>query len=271
MQEVKISVIMGVLNPNNEEQFYQAVNSILKQTFCDLEFIIYNDGSDESYEEIFNKICKSDKRIIYLKSKNNCGLAHALNQCIKVAKGKYLARMDADDVALPDRLSRLYYFLEEHPEYQWVGSNASLINEQGAWGSEKVPELPVSTDFLQYSPYIHPAVMFRREVLLAIGGYNYAEVTKRCEDYELFMRLHCQGYRGYNIQEELLLYREDVKAYKKRKYTYCIREMSVRYAGFKKLGILKMKTLPYVVKPLIVGFIPAKLHIYIKQGMNQYE
>ena len=271
MQEIKISVIMGVFNPKDEKQFYKAVNSILEQTFCDLEFIIYNDGSDDIYEDLFGKICKLDNRIVYLKSKCNAGLANALNQCIAVAKGNYLARMDADDVALPNRLKRLYDFLEENQEYQWVGSNAKLMSEQGVWGSEAVPVIPVNTDFLRYSPYIHPAVMFRKSVLKAVKGYNKARVTKRCEDYELFMRLHYRGYQGYNIQEDLLLYSEDVYAYKKRKYRYCIQEMCVRYLGFKKLGILKMKTIPYVIKPLLVGLMPAKLRFYIKQRADHYE
>ena len=255
---------MGVFQPSNEEQILGAVQSIIEQDFEDWEFLICNDGSDEKYDSVFAKICNLDKRIVYLKAARNQGLASALNQCLEVAKGKYIARMDDDDISCPKRLSTLYNFLETHLDYQWVGSNAELLGEQGIWGTRKVKEKPTATDFLPYSPYIHPSTMFRREVLKQMKGYNTSKLTQRCEDYELFMRLHQAGYRGYNIQESLLLYREDANSYGRRKYKFRVREMRVRYAEFKKLGILRISTLPYVMKPVLVGLVPFAIYKYLK-------
>lgn len=169
--------------------------------------------------------------------------------------------MDADDISKPDRLQQMYDFLENHPEYGWVGCNAELIGEDGIWGSRMMPEAPERKDFLHYSPYIHPSVLFRREALTVNGGYR---PMRRGEDYELFMRLHAAGVRGYNLQEFLFQYREDADTYRHRKYRYQIEEVRIRKEGFARLGILNIRTWPCVLKPLIVGFIPYRLLVGMK-------
>ena len=97
---------------------------------------------------------------------------------------------------------------------------------------ERMPEVPISEDFLKYSPYIHPSVMFCKKELQQ-NGYRVSKLTRRCEDYELFMRLHSQGFKGYNLQENLFLYREEKESYKKRKIRFRVYEMMIRYQGFK--------------------------------------
>ena len=106
-------------------------------------------------------------------------------------------------------------------------------------------KLPEASDFLSYSPYIHPSVMFRAEVLRKIKGYPISEETRRCEDYELFMRLHKAGYRGYNLQEPLIRYREDEHTYRKRTIQSRMQEVKIRYRGFRQLGILRPETAAY--------------------------
>lgn len=266
---IKISVIMGVYNPQKSEQLIHAVQSIIHQTFRDWEMLLYDDGSAPQYKEIIEKAASLDKRIILLRGEENRGLAYALNQCIKRARGKYIARMDDDDISKPERLEKMYDFLETHKEYQWAGSNSELIDEQGVWGIDKMREVPQKEDFLLYSPYIHPTVVFRKSVLEKLNGYKVSEETKRCEDYELFMRLCENGYKGYNLQENLLQYREDENAYKKRKYCYRISEMKVRYEGFKRLGILRPDTALYVIKPLLTGLLSPGLMKSIKKSVKK--
>lgn len=269
---IEISVIMGVYNPKSREQLMAAVESIVNQTFQNWEMLLYDDGSEPIYIPVIQEAADMDSRITLIRNEKNHGLAYGLNQCIQRAKGRYIARMDDDDISKPQRLEKMYEFLEKHKEYQWVGSNSELIDEHGVWGNDTMEEIPGKEDFLAYSPYIHPTVVFRKKVLERLKGYKVAEETRRCEDYELFMRLHERGYRGYNLQESLLQYREDLNAYKKRKYCYRIREMKVRYEGFKKLGILKPQTVPYVVRPLVSGLISPKLIQYIRKqpGRNAY-
>jgi glycosyltransferase EpsE len=266
--KVTVSVIMGVYNPKDQQRFFAAVDSIIHQSFTDWEFILYDDGSQIPYADCVCEAAKRDGRIRYLRGEENQGLGYGLNVCIRHAQGDYIARMDDDDISRPDRLERQLEFLQGHPEYQWVGSNAELVDEQGAWGFLKMPETPQAKDFLFYSPYIHPSVLFRREELFQNGGYRSGRDILQCEDYELFMRLHRNGGRGYNLQLPLLRYWENRESYQKRGYRRRIREMKVRYRGFQELGVLNGQTLPYVVKPLLVGIVPSSVQHALKKSLR---
>lgn len=266
MEEVKISVLMSVYNPSDKTILDRAVRSIIGQTFREWEMILYDDGSEEKYISAIQKAASMDSRIRYIRGEKNMGLAHALNAALPLARGKYIARMDSDDISRPERFVREYEFLESHPEYQWAGSNTELIDREGRWAVRKMPEMPGERDFLNYSPYIHPSVMFRKEVLLEYRGYRE---YRRGEDYELFMRLHAAGLQGYNLQEELFAYREDMDTYGHRKYRYQIEEVGIRFAGFHRLGILNPKTLPYVLKPLVTGFVPHRLLASMKKRVRK--
>lgn len=268
-KSIKISVITGVYNPDRE-MLMKAVRSIIAQTMQDWEMILCDDGSSPEYRETIREAAGLDKRIYCVRNEKNRGLAYALNQCIRRARGEYIARMDDDDESRPERFEKQYMFLETHQEYQWTGSNAELFDGEGVWGTEKAAEIPRETDFLKYSPYIHPSVMFRAEVLKKNYGYIPSSMTRRCEDYELFMRLHLKGYRGYNIQENLLLYREDKKSLEKRKMTFRLKEMMIRYRGFKRLGILRPSTMPYVFRPLAGGVIPVTLIKYMHSRREKH-
>lgn len=262
--EVKISVIMGVYNAR-PEQLLQAVESIRLQGLQEWEMILYDDGSSPACAQRIRDAASLDGRIRCIRGVENRGLAHALNQCIRHARGPCLARMDADDVAAPDRLEKQYTFLQAHPQYQWVGSNALLMDENGIWGLQKMPAAPQAKDFLPHSPYIHPSVLFRREALTQNGGYCEDRRYLLCEDYELFMRLHRNGGRGYNLQEPLLQYREDASAYRRRTLARRLREMRLRHHGFQALGILNAATFPYVLKPLLAGAAPAALQRWLRR------
>ncbi|MDD6306168.1 MAG: glycosyltransferase [Clostridiales bacterium] len=250
-----VSILMGIYNEKKIEQVKQAIDSILNQTFGDFEFLICDDGSKLEFYEWLQEYCEKDERIQLLRKEKNEGLAAALNTCFENAKGTYIARMDADDISRKDRFEKQVEFLEKHSEYALVGCNADMIDENGKWGERILVEKPQKEDFLRTSPFIHPSIIIRREVLNELGGYSTAEYTKRTEDYELFMRLYAEGFRGYNMQENLFCYREDRNAYEKRKYRYRMNESRVRCQGFMRMGIL-IGHLRYVVKPLIVGMLP---------------
>lgn len=266
--EVKISVVMGVYNPKNREHLLQALSSIVHQTMKGWEMILCDDGSDEECAEVIREAAELDSRIILIKNDKNHGLGYSLNRCIYAAHGKYIARMDGDDISMPDRFQKEYDFLESNRQYQWTGSNAALFDESGIWGVDRMPEIPEEEDFLPYSPYIHPSVMFRKEILLETGGYPTTELTRRCEDYELFMRLHKAGYHGYNLQEPLVQYREDENTYKKRTLQSRIREMKIRYRGFKQLGILRPDTAAYVIRPLAAGVLSPVVLEYLRKNIR---
>lgn len=267
--KVKISVIMGVYNPVEQNQLQEAVRSVIRQTMQEWELILCDDGSHITYQPLIQEAIGMDERIIRIRNKTNKGLGYSLNQCLSIAKGTYIARMDADDISEPERFEKQYEFLEKHPEYQWVGSDSRLFNAEGVWGTDHMPEKPEASDFLSYSPYIHPSVMFRTDILRKVKGYPISEETRRCEDYELFMRLHKAGYRGYNIQEPLIRYREDEHTYQKRTIQSRMQEVKIRYRGFKQLGILRPETAPYVIRPLAAGIFPASVLNRIRQNTRK--
>ncbi len=251
-----ISVIMSVYNQKDGKRLEEAVQSILRQSFTDFEFIIYNDGSEKELAEGLREFERTDKRVRVISSPENHGLAYSLNTCIDVAEGKYLARMDDDDISADSRLQVQFDFMESHPEVAYVGCNAKLMDGSGVWGCRKMPERPDRKSFLKCSPFIHPTVMIRREVFQEGNAYSDSKENWRCEDYELFMRLHKLGYRGENIQEDLFFYREDRDSYAKRKFRYRMDEMRIRRRNFKELGILYPFGWFYVIRPLLAAAVP---------------
>lgn len=252
---VTISVIMGIYN-EKKQYAAKAIDSILNQTEKNIEFIICDDGSKKEFYDWLQQFCSKDSRIVLLRNEKNVGLSATLNRCLVNAHGKYIARMDGDDISDKRRLEKQLNALEKNPRYCLIGCNVKFIDTQGAWGEMRLKKFPQKQDFLFTSPFVHPAIMIQRDVMDELGGYSEEPGSVRTEDYELFMRLYAKGYEGCNLQEFLFYYREDKDAYKKRKYRYRLNESRVRYKGFKELGILK-GNMRYVIKPLIVGFIPA--------------
>lgn len=255
---------MGVYNCKNKKELFNSVNSIINQTFEDWELIICNDGSDDNFTKtLLDEIKKLDRRIKCIEYEQNQGLAYALNECINFSNGEFIARQDDDDISNPQRLEKQIKYLENNTNIALVGTNATIYNSTGIWGRMNVPKYPNKRDFLWNSPFIHPSIMIRKNDILSVGGYRVSKETRRCEDYDLFMRMYSMGKKGHNIQEELYQYRVENGENKHRPMKYRIDEAIVRYKGFKKLNILLIG-LPYVIKPLIIGLIPQKIFKFIK-------
>ena len=264
-KEPLVSIVMSVYKPA-PRYFKKAIESIRNQTISDWELIICDDCSGEKCNGYIKRIAGADERITVIRNRVNSGLAVSLNKCISHARGEYIARMDDDDICLPERLEKQVRFLEEHETISWVGCNAGLIDKNGRWGERKMPEVPEASDYLRYCPYIHPAVMFRKSVFEKYGGYKK---LRRGEDYEFFMRLHAAGLRGYNIQEELFMYREDAGSSRRRGYYYQIEEAGIRLRGFRDMEVLCPKNTIYVIKPMITGLISYRQRIKFKRLLGR--
>ena len=262
---------MGVYNQRDQKALKEAVNSILWQTYKDFEFIIWDDGSDPDAAEPVHKLEELDPRIHVVGREENKGLAFSLNGCIRLAKGKYIARMDADDISAPDRFARQVAFLEANPEYGWCGTNTKLFDENGEWGIRQMPKVPAMKDYFRYSPYVHPSVMFRAELFDENHGYLSTEETLRCEDYELFMNLIQRGQKGYNLQEQLFSYRETRESYQKRTTQFRLNEAKTRYRNYKKMGKLFPVGWIFVLRPVFACLLPVKLLEFIKRSEGVYE
>lgn len=262
-----VSVIMGVYNIENLTRFNDAVESVLSQTMHDFEFLICDDGSTDNTWSILEKISKNDSRIRLLRNLNNMGLAFSLNKCLKESRGIFIARQDADDISEDTRYQKQIDFLNHNDNISFVGSNVSLWDENGSWGQRRFPQLPQTKDFLFTQPFVHGALMFRKEALKQVNGYRVAKETRRTEDYDMLMRMYSKGLQGANLPEQLYYFREDRAAQNRRKYCYRIDEAKVRYHRFRELGLMP-KALPYVIKPIIVGLIPQTLLRKLKNIRN---
>ena len=258
-----VSVIMGVYNPD-KKYLLDSINSILNQTFQDFEIIICDDGSTTNVD-ILKKIERMDNRIKIFKNSNNMGLAHALNICITNSKGRYLVRQDADDISDKYRIEKQVEFLEENIEFAFVGANVNYIDEyNNIWGHYNLKNEPKREDFVFRVPFMHGAVAYRREIFDSKDNYyRVIKQTRRCEDYDLFMRLYAKGYKGCNIQEYLYNVREDKNALKRRKFIYRIDEIIIRKEGFKSLKLRRIYYI-FILKPIIIGIIPNYILIKLK-------
>lgn len=201
-----VSVVMSVYNAGRFVA--AAVDSILAQTLGDFEFIIVDDGSTDRSRRILQGYAAADARV-RLVSRPNTGLTRALNEGLALARGTYVARMDADDVAVPHRFARQVEYLGANPACVCVGSRVMLTDPYGspvAESGHKLTHAEIDQELLTGSGWamVHPAVMMRRSAVLAVGGYH--EQWKHCEDHDLFLRLAEIG-RVANLPEVLLWYR----------------------------------------------------------------
>ncbi|MDD4528108.1 MAG: glycosyltransferase [Candidatus Margulisbacteria bacterium] len=253
----KISVIMGCYNSG--QRVIAAIESIQKQTFSDWEFIICDDSSTDDTYNILLNLSSFDPRVIIIKNNKNLKLGATLNNCLSVSSGEYIARMDDSDFSYPHRFELQNNFLDDNPDYAIVSSAHIIYNESGESVIRKGVEYPCKKSFLWGTPFCHAASFFRRDALLSVNGYRIAKETCRTEDYDLFMRLYANGYKGYNIQEALYRYYLPLDGMKKRRLIkYRINEAIVRYKGFKSLGLLPLG-LPYVFKPIVVSLFPHRI------------
>lgn len=245
----------------------RAVSSILDQTFPELELIICDAGSSGEARAYLERL--TDYRVRLVRDESCLDLASKLNLCLRNSRGRFIARMDDDDWSHPDRLEKEIRFLQENEDVAYVGCNVTLMQNGEKIGERHLPERPAVEDFYFTQPYIHPALLFRREALEAVGGYCENRECVLCEDYDLLLRLYKAGYAGANRQEILFDYTVSADPKGSRRMRHRINEMLTRYRRFKDLERLP-QALPYVFKPLFVGLIPGPLLGKLKQ-MQQNE
>ena len=186
----KVSVIMPVYN--GERYLAQAIESILTQTFKDYEFIIICEyGSNQETLNIISDYAKEDCRIIVISNIERLGIAASLNKGIKHAKGKYLARMDGDDISLPERLAVQVDHMEKNPEVTICASRVAYIDESGRplYYKDNLSEDPeqLKADLLFFCFIHHSSIIFRKDTIINQGLF-YDESYKSAEDYELWCR-----------------------------------------------------------------------------------
>ena len=185
-----VSVVMSVYNGSHF--LGDAINSVLAQTYTDLEFIIVDDGSTDDSVTIISGFAERDHRIVFIK-KENTGLTRSLNTGLQIAKGEFIARIDSDDIWYPDKLAIQIGFFQREFEYHLLGTAYNEIDTNGSVISEnqRLPILAsndiIKKEIVKFNPFFHSSVVFRRSVLSIVGLYN--EEFIYAQDYELWIRI----------------------------------------------------------------------------------
>jgi glycosyltransferase involved in cell wall biosynthesis len=231
-----VSVVMPVYNA--EVFLRPAIESILDQTFKDFECLIVDDASTDSSPRIIQEYAQRDPRIRVWRNMENLRISRSLNRGIEQARGRYIARMDGDDVAVPGRLEKQVAYMEAHPEVGISGGTMKIMDGMGRIFSQRhyhLTDAEIRRHLFRYSPFSHPLVILRKAVLDQVGYYDPA--FDFAEDYELYFRIGRVAQFG-NLPDVLLHYRMLPNAITARRMqvmetkTLAIRQKAVREYGY---------------------------------------
>ncbi len=204
-----VSVIMSVYN--GARDMPTAVRSILDQTFRDFEFIAIDNGSfKDNSRDVLNELAATDPRLIVVPLDKNIGLAGALNHGISLARGRYVARQDHDDIARPERLAKQVAFLDANPLVGLLGTRAEIWSGDMPTArnhDHATDNASLHVDLLSNNPFVHTSIMVRKSALDTVGGYTSNASRQPPEDYELWSRVS-RRYQVANLPERLVVYRE---------------------------------------------------------------
>jgi glycosyltransferase involved in cell wall biosynthesis len=201
MKTPLVSVIMPVYNA--EQYVGQAIESILGQTFTDFEFLIFDDGSYDRSVDVVRKYAEADQRIVFFDFKENQGYVAHLNNGIKAAQGEYIARMDADDISLPERLAKQVKLMEANPMIGVCGTWFKVFGDTELEVKHPINHDDIKLEFLRYNAIGHPTVLVKTSLL---KQYPYSPDLTPSEDYYLWAHLSSVT-QLHNIPEVLLHYR----------------------------------------------------------------
>ncbi len=265
-----VSVIMATFN--EQERFIkESIDSILGQTYQNLELLIADDSTNNDTIRVIDDFARRDNRVKVIRKESRMGFVKALNIALKEAKGEYIARMDGDDVALPDRFKKQICFLETNPKIDVLGGAMNILNDNSEITS--VRHYPAGGIKLLCwmslrDPVGHPSVMFRRSII--DDGLFYDEaMNKGCEDTEFWFRLRNNGYKIANLLEPLVNYRITVDMATKREkdnnanYIARKKNFSWKYLFFDCLSLATIKTRMMMPKKFISW-------LYSKENHQKY-
>lgn len=262
----KVSIIMGAYNC--AKTLKRCVESIQNQTFSDWEFIICNDCSTDGTMKVAESLAKTDHRIRLIENDKNRGLAHSLNHCLANSEGEYIARMDADDIALPHRFAIQVDFLDNHPEVDVVGGGVILYDETGDKKTLLNPEYPTARYMTTRIPFFHPTIMMRKSAYDKLSGYTDLPRTRRGQDMDLWFRFFAAGMRGYNLQEPLVKYHDSMSDVKKKEsLTLAWHHTKTKLIGY-RINRFPFYLYPFAIKPLLSSILPKGLVYYIHNKIN---
>lgn len=198
MTTPEVSVILPTFN--GSEFIKKAIQSVLNQSFSNFELLIIDDGSKDSIPEITNYYVEKDARVFYARNENNLGIQQSLNRGLKIARGKYIARIDDDDEWIDrNKLKRQVEYLNKNPDYILIGTGTIVVDENGKeifrfLNPESDQDIRKKILFKNY--FTHSGVIFKKKAAMKFNGYDESEQTRHIEDYDLWLKLGTLGKFG---------------------------------------------------------------------------
>ena len=252
------SVLMSVYDKEKHEYFEQSIQSMLQQTAKPEQFVIVEDGIlNEDLQKIIKKY-KSESPDLFtiVPLKQNVGLGRALDYGLRACRNELVARMDSDDISLPQRCEKQLNVFSKDKQLAIVGTNIDEFwdNPKEIKCSRVVPSEPeeIKKQIGRIQPFNHPTVMYKKSEVIRCGGYGK---MKRKQDRDLFSRMINMGCKARNIDESLLLFRSNADNYKRRKsWTYCKSTIDVTMKIYQR-GHCSLGDLAYVTAGQIALFL----------------
>jgi len=267
---VKLSVLISVYGKENPEYLTLCLQSLAAQTHEAEEVVLVEDGPLTPELQAVIERHRVRLNIKSIKLQDNCGLAVALNEGMKHCSYPLVARMDSDDICQPQRFERQVSQFLKKPDLDVLGCFATEIDAGGSHGALRA--MPVTHEAIKAnlwtSPFIHPTVMFRRDKILALGGYD--ESLRRRQDYELWFRCAKAGFKFANIPEPLILYRFDQNTHKKQPVKLALEQALIGYRGASLAELAAWKRLACFV-PFFRSLLPSWLQHFMYLTMRKFD
>jgi len=264
------SVLMSVYAKEKPEYLSECLQSLVLQTLLANEVVLVEDGPIPCALSAVIEGYRDKLNIVTVKLLQNSGLAVALNEGLTHCQHALVARMDADDICLSDRFLKQTAFFDKDPSLDVVGSFVVEIDEQGKKGALR--SMPVTHDEIVNSlwacPVIHPGVMFKRDKINQVGGYNIA--LRRRQDYDLWFRCAEQGLKFHNIPTPLLLYRFTQNTYAKQSVKLAFEQAIIGFKGASLLNLPIWKRVACFV-PFIRSLLPSRLQYLMYLALRRFD
>lgn len=261
----KISVIMTVYN-QKEDYLKKSIGSILSQTFSDFEFLIVDDGSKKETLLFLEKQAEDDSRITLIKNTSNIGPAKSSNIAIKRSRGEFIARIDSDDIANPDRLEKQLDFLKKNG-LDLINADCDIIDEKENVVKEKIVRLPknLKKELMKGNFSTHSTFFGKREVFEEL----YNEEFPRSLDYEFLLRIIGKGYDFGHMNEKVLKYRIHNQSLSKttsKKQEYLA--LKARLLAIRKYGYSPIYFF-YIIRSMFIFVLPYELKLLIAHRLTR--
>lgn len=262
------TVLMAVYN--DEKFLEQALQSILNQLTENMELLIIDDCSSDRSSEILQALRASDPRVHLIRNSENRGVGFCAALGTKIARGKYILRMDSDDICLPGRFDKQIRFLDQNPDIDIVGGWSIEIDENAQTGV--VRKMPCHHEQIESliwaNPLVQSTVAFRKDKILLAGNYNQA--NRRGEDYELWFQCIKAGLRFANLPEPLIYYRFSSNSPKKKRLSQAIYQAKIGWRGCQMLNLPWWQYLAVTI-PVFRSIFPPYISYFIYKSMSRFD